>query len=120
MTDDKKLTLGSRPPLGIKKTIEAGKVKQSFSHGRSKTVMVEVKKRRVLKRPGEEEQREEASAAEATAPVGVVHRVAQPEPPAPAPAPAPAPEPAPEPAPAPVAEPEAAAPAAPEPTPAPE
>ncbi|MEX6724772.1 translation initiation factor IF-2 [Parapedomonas caeni] len=48
MNDDKKLTLGSRPPLGIKKTIEAGKVKQSFSHGRSKTVMVEVKKRRVL------------------------------------------------------------------------
>lgn len=55
MSDEKKLTLGSRPPLGIKKTVEAGKVKQSFSHGRSKTVMVEVKKRRVLKRPGEDD-----------------------------------------------------------------
>ncbi len=27
--------LGTRPPLGIKRTVETGKVKQSFSHGRS-------------------------------------------------------------------------------------
>ncbi len=46
--------LGARAPLGIKRTIDAGKVKQSFSHGRSNTVQVEVKKRRVLSRPGEE------------------------------------------------------------------
>jgi translation initiation factor IF-2 len=45
--------LGTRPPLGIKRTVETGKVKQSFSHGRSNTVVVEVKKRRVLGRPGE-------------------------------------------------------------------
>ena len=27
--------LGTRPPLGLKRTVETGKVKQSFSHGRS-------------------------------------------------------------------------------------
>jgi len=37
--------LGTRPPLGLKRTVETGKVKQSFSHGRSNTVVVEVKKR---------------------------------------------------------------------------
>ncbi len=45
--------LGARPPLGLKRTVETGKVKQSFSHGRSNTVVVEVKKRRILGRPGE-------------------------------------------------------------------
>ncbi|WP_029940356.1 translation initiation factor IF-2 [Sphingomonas astaxanthinifaciens] len=75
--------LGTRPPLGIKRTVETGKVKQSFSHGRSNTVVVEVKKRRILGRPGE---------APAAAP--------EPEAQAPAPAPAPARAPAPAPAPA--------------------
>ncbi len=73
--------LGTRPPLGLKRTVETGKVKQSFSHGRSNTVVVEVKKRRILGRPGE-----------------------APPPPAPEPvaeAPKPAPKPAPAPAPAP-------------------
>lgn len=76
--------LGTRPPLGIKRTVETGKVKQSFSHGRSNTVVVEVKKRRILGRPGE-------------APA------AAPEPEAQAPAQAPAPERAPAPAPSPAA-----------------
>ncbi|HEX2764700.1 MAG TPA: translation initiation factor IF-2 [Allosphingosinicella sp.] len=40
--------LGARAPLGLRRTVETGKVKQSFSHGRSNTVVVEVKKRRVL------------------------------------------------------------------------
>src|SRR6187399_1814884 len=54
MTDQtEKPKLGTRPPLGLKRTVETGKVKQSFSHGRSNTVVVEVKKRRVLGRPGE-------------------------------------------------------------------
>src|SRR5947209_16687399 len=69
--------LGTRPPLGLKRTVETGKVKQSFSHGRSNTVVVEVKKRRILGRPGE----------------------APPEAPKPAPV-AEAPKPAPKPAPA--------------------
>ncbi len=68
--------LGTRPPLGLKRTVETGKVKQSFSHGRSNTVVVEVKKRRILGRPGE------APPAEAPKPVA--------EAPAPAPRPAPA------------------------------
>ncbi|WP_294173314.1 translation initiation factor IF-2 [uncultured Sphingomonas sp.] len=71
--------LGTRPPLGIKRTVETGKVKQSFSHGRSNTVVVEVKKRRILGKPGE------APAVEA------------PQPAAEAPAPAPQ-RPAPQPA----------------------
>src|SRR5918997_6276009 len=47
--------LGARAPLGLKRTVETGKVKQSFSHGRSNTVVVEVKKRRILGRAGEAE-----------------------------------------------------------------
>jgi translation initiation factor IF-2 len=72
--------LGARAPLGLKRTVETGKVKQSFSHGRSNTVVVEVKKRRILGRPGEAE-------------------APKPEPVAPAPI-ARAPEPAPTPKPA--------------------
>ncbi|HTG79012.1 MAG TPA: translation initiation factor IF-2 [Sphingomicrobium sp.] len=54
MTDQtEKPKLGTRPPLGLKRTVETGKVKQSFSHGRSNTVVVEVKKRRILGKPGE-------------------------------------------------------------------
>ncbi|MDG5489385.1 translation initiation factor IF-2 [Sphingomonas sp. BGYR3] len=53
-TDNDKPKLGARAPLGLKRTVETGKVKQSFSHGRSNTVVVEVKRRRVIGRPGEE------------------------------------------------------------------
>ena len=54
MTDQtEKPKLGTRPSLGLKRTVETGKVKQSFSHGRSNTVVVEVKKRRIIGRPGE-------------------------------------------------------------------
>ncbi|MGN6058368.1 MAG: translation initiation factor IF-2 [Sphingomicrobium sp.] len=54
MTDQtEKPKLGTRPPLGIKRTVETGKVKQSFSHGRSNTVVVERKQRRVFTKPGE-------------------------------------------------------------------
>jgi translation initiation factor IF-2 len=45
--------LGMRAPLGLKRTVEVGKVKQSFSHGRSNTVIVETKKARTLRRPGD-------------------------------------------------------------------
>jgi translation initiation factor IF-2 len=72
--------LGARAPLGIKRTVEAGKVKQSFSHGRSNTVVVEVKKRRILGRPGEEAPRPEP-VAPPPAPAPVARA---PQPPAPA------------------------------------
>ncbi|WP_260483513.1 translation initiation factor IF-2 [Sphingomicrobium flavum] len=81
MSDDKK-KLGTRPPLGIKRTVETGKVKQSFSHGRSNTVVVEVKKRRFLK-PGETKPEAEAPKEETKAP----ETKAAPAKPAPKPAP---------------------------------
>ena len=45
---DKKAPLSLRRPgtLEIKKTVEGGQVRQSFSHGRSKVVAVEVRKKR--------------------------------------------------------------------------
>jgi len=81
MTDQtEKPKLGTRAPLGLKRTVETGKVKQSFSHGRSNTVVVEVKKRRVLGPPGAAPEQPKA-----------------PEPVAEAPKPAPAPKSAPAP-----------------------
>jgi translation initiation factor IF-2 len=69
--------LGTRPPLGLKRTVETGKVKQSFSHGRSNTVVVEVKKRRILGRPGDNPPAEAPKpAAEAPAPPPEPKRVA--------------------------------------------
>jgi translation initiation factor IF-2 len=55
MSENEKPKLGMRAPLGLRRTVETGKVKQSFSHGRSNTVVVEVKRRRMLGRPGEGE-----------------------------------------------------------------
>ena len=73
MSDDNKLTLGARPQLGIKRTESAGAVKQSFSHGRTKSVQVEVKRRRVFGKPGEAPVEEvEVVAAPAPAPAPVV------------------------------------------------
>ncbi|MEP0391730.1 MAG: translation initiation factor IF-2 [Erythrobacter sp.] len=74
MSDEEKKP--ARKPLGLKKAVDAGEVKQTFSHGRTNKVAVEVKRRRKLLKPGE----------------------------TPAPAPEPTPAPAPEPTPAPVAE----------------
>ncbi len=105
MSDDNKPKLGMRAPLGLNKAVEVGKVKQSFSHGRTKQVVVEVKRARVLHRPGDP-----APVVEAPAPAPVA---------APAPAPVAPPAPAaraPEaaaPAPAPVAAPAIETPAAP-------
>jgi len=50
--DDKKkkkpLSLSKPGKLELKKTVEGGQVRQSFSHGRTKTVTVEVKKKRTF------------------------------------------------------------------------
>ena len=81
MSDNDKPKLGMRAPLGLKRTVETGQVKQSFSHGRSNTVVVEVKRRRVLGRPGEAEP--QVADEPTPAPVAV-----QPVPAAPAVAPA--------------------------------
>ena len=80
-TDNEKPKLGMRAPLGLKRTVEVGKVKQSFSHGRTNTVEVEVKRRRVIGPGGA------APAAPAAAPEPVAAPVARaPEPAAPRPA----------------------------------
>ena len=50
--DEGKLTLRKPGRLELKKTVETGQVRQSFSHGRSKAVTVEVKKKRTFE-PGE-------------------------------------------------------------------
>ncbi len=128
MSDEKKLTLGARAPLGLKKTVDAGNVKQTFSHGRSNTVAVEVKKRRNLKPQGGHEVEVEPVPAPAPvvapapplpqAPVrvvvqpleqpirsrGVPPTITSPKPEVPAMVPEPEPEPVPESAPEPVAE----------------
>ena len=77
---ENKPTLG-RKPLGLKTSVQAGEVKQTFSHGRTNKVVVEVKRRKLIGKPGTPE--------------------AAPAPPPPAPVPvAAAPKPAPKPAPA--------------------
>src|SRR5262245_38422760 len=45
---ESKLRLAPRGKLELKKTVETGQVRQSFSHGRSKTVTVEVKRKRTF------------------------------------------------------------------------
>ena len=78
--DDGKKKLGlSRPgKLTLNKNVETGTVRQSFSHGRSKAVTVEVRKKRTFERntggnlaevkPGQEDffEGEEVAAAVAT------------------------------------------------------
>src|SRR4051794_26488488 len=43
---EKTLSVGGKSTLSLKPRAETGTVRQSFSHGRSKQVVVEVKKRR--------------------------------------------------------------------------
>jgi len=84
-TDNEKPKLGMRAPLGLKQTVETGKVKQSFSHGRSNTVIVEVKRRRILGRPGEADAPvvEEAAPEPVAAPVARAPEAPRPAPPSP-------------------------------------
>ena len=48
---ENKPTLG-RKPLGLKPRIESGEVKQTFSHGRTNKVVVEVKRKKLVGKPG--------------------------------------------------------------------
>ncbi|WP_404482291.1 translation initiation factor IF-2 [Novosphingobium sp. BL-52-GroH] len=76
---DNKPTLG-RKPLGLKRSVEAGEVKQTFSHGRTNKVVVEVKRRKVLGgKPGEGAvEAAPVAAAPAPAPVAPAPRPAAP------------------------------------------
>ncbi|MGB1464298.1 MAG: translation initiation factor IF-2 associated domain-containing protein, partial [Parvibaculales bacterium] len=40
---------GKSKTLSLKRTVESGQVRQSFSHGRSKSVLVEKRRKRILK-----------------------------------------------------------------------
>jgi len=65
--DDKKkkkpLSLSKPGKLELKKTVEGGQVRQSFSHGRTKTVTVEVKKKRTFQQGAAGEMTEVKDAA---------------------------------------------------------
>ncbi|GER02139.1 hypothetical protein JCM17845_27620 [Iodidimonas gelatinilytica] len=52
MSDDNKLSLSGRGTLGVGKGPDSGQVRQNFSHGRSKPVVVERRRKRVLKKAG--------------------------------------------------------------------
>jgi len=63
-SDEKRpLTLGGRPSgkLELRKPIETGSVRQSFPHGRSKTVQVEVRRKRAAPASGALPERQEAA-----------------------------------------------------------
>jgi translation initiation factor IF-2 len=78
MSEDTKDTpKPARKPLGLKRSVEPGEVKQTFSHGRTNKVVVEVKRKKLVGKPGAQEAAKE-----------IVKET-------PAPAPAPAPKPAP-------------------------
>ncbi|SBV31357.1 translation initiation factor IF-2 [uncultured Sphingopyxis sp.] len=88
MSDEQDKPTLSRKPLGLKRTVEAGQVQQQFSHGRRNTVVVEVKRRRVLGRPGEATPAPEAEEVQAApAPAPAPTPAAPPRPAAPKPAP---------------------------------
>ena len=74
--DSKETAKPARKPLGLKRSVEPGEVKQTFSHGRTNKVVVEVKRKKLVGKPGAQE---------------AAKKVAK-EMPAPAPAPAPAAE----------------------------
>ena len=49
----KRLTLSRPGKLELNKTVDAGQVRQSFSHGRTKSVAVEVRRKRTFKQAGD-------------------------------------------------------------------
>jgi translation initiation factor IF-2 len=72
-TNNSDKSAGAPPPkmtLHLKRPVEQGSVRQSFSHGRSKTVVVEKVKRRILA-PGEVPAGPTARPAPASSPAGV-------------------------------------------------
>jgi len=64
----KSLSLSGGTRLELKKTVSSGQVRQSFSHGRSKAVTVEVRKKRTIKRDSAKTKDEAVATAPAAAP----------------------------------------------------
>ena len=65
---DKTLSVQGRKPLSLKRSVDAGTVRQNFSHGRSKAVVVEKKRKRVVAPKAEAEPKPSKAAAGAPAP----------------------------------------------------
>ena len=80
MSDEQDKPTLTRKPLGLKRTVEAGQVQQQFSHGRRNTVVVEVKRRRMIGRPGEAAPEAAPEPAPAPAPVAPAPKPAAPTP----------------------------------------
>jgi translation initiation factor IF-2 len=68
-TEEKTASGGRKMSLNVRRTVESGHVRQSFSHGRSKSVVVEKKKRRVIGGAGTQPAEEVKAKPQATAPV---------------------------------------------------
>jgi len=67
--DGKTIRSSRSMTLNLKRTVESGHVRQNFSHGRSKSVLVEKKKKRSIAAPGKEEAREAEAATSSAEPV---------------------------------------------------
>ena len=61
---DKTSSGTGRKPLSLQRTVESGLVRQNFSHGRSKSVVVEKRRTRKLSKPGDKAATEKAKTAE--------------------------------------------------------
>ncbi len=78
---DKDKLAGRPKRLELKKTVETGQVRQSFSHGRTKAVTVEVRKKRTITPPGGAKPADaKPETAAAPAPQAAASRPAQPGP----------------------------------------
>lgn len=66
--EDGEANAGRSKTLSLKRTVESGQVRQSFSHGRSKSVLVEKRRKRTINSGGAEAAPAEAIAKEPEAP----------------------------------------------------
>ena len=68
--EDGEANAGRSKTLSLKRTVESGQVRQSFSHGRSKSVLVEKRRKRTIKSGGAEAAPAEEIAQQPEAPSG--------------------------------------------------
>ncbi len=88
-TGDNKTRSSGGKTLSLKRTVESGHVRQNFSHGRSKSVLVEKKRKRTISAPGQAAEAPASDAApEIKKPAAPAKPAAAPTPAAAAPKPA--------------------------------
>jgi translation initiation factor IF-2 len=71
-TEEKTARGARKMSLNVRRTVESGHVRQSFSHGRSKSVLVEKKKRRAVGAPGTQPAEEVKAKPQAAVPIAEV------------------------------------------------